>query len=690
MAITLLWDWNYQSHAITFIIMKNLGLSRRIRRCLMWIGIPIFLLVLLIALWQWDWFIPILDARASAAIGRAVTIGHLHVWFGRTIQITADNVIVENPPDWPKEDPPFASVGSLSIRVNAWDYIRGRGLVIPLIALDKPRIYAAETADGSSNFHLSTGSGHGPSPAIGNLRIVDGEAHVIFAKLKADVRTKIATRGEGDTAQLVVDMRGTYAAQPITAQLVGGALLSLRNTTNPWPINLTIANGPTHVTIKGTVQDPLALAGADVTLQLSGPDMGLLEYLVGFPIPKTPAYEIAGKLDFEGLTKIRFENFKGRLGNSDISGTIVEQPSRAQENGETKPDVIMDLRSDHVDLPDLNGFIGGEPGRTTTAKETPEQRAKVAQARASPKLLPDIPINIPHLNWADIHLHYYAAHIEGRDIPLDNLTVVMDVVGGQIKVHPISFGVGKGRLLANVELTPMSGKNVRAKADLHMQKLDVARLMSATHTFHGTGSVSGVGALDGTGDSLATIMGSGNGDIKMAMAGGDISALLIELSGLQFGNALLSSLGMGPQTPVQCLVTDLGLQRGILHVNAMVLETTEGVTNVDGDIDFQSEKIDLSFKTDAKHFNVGSLTTRISVSGTFKEPSIRPGAEGVMRAGAVAALAALFAPLAILPTVQFGTSDEEDARCGNLLRQARESAAGKALPAPLPAGSNKK
>jgi hypothetical protein len=58
------------------------------------------------------------------------------------------------------------------------------------------------------------------------------------------------------------------------------------------------------------------------------------------------------------------------------------------------------------------------------------------------------------------------------------------------------------------------------------------------------------------------------------------------------------------------------------------------------------------------------------------------------RAGAAAGLAALFLPLAILPTVQFGTSDADDARCGELLRQARESAGGKALPAPIKGASS--
>jgi hypothetical protein len=59
----------------------------RTKRRLAWIGIPVVLLVLLVVFWNWDWLIPIVQSRASAAIGRPVTITHLHVRPGR---ITAD------------------------------------------------------------------------------------------------------------------------------------------------------------------------------------------------------------------------------------------------------------------------------------------------------------------------------------------------------------------------------------------------------------------------------------------------------------------------------------------------------------------------------------------------------------------------------------------------------------------------
>ena len=128
-------------------------------------------------------------------------------------------------------------------------------------------------------------------------------------RLKADFIAKINTEGEGDAARIVVDAKGRYAGQPILGHLVGGALLSLRDARHPWPVDLNVANGPTHVALEGTIQDPLAFQGANLRLKFSGPDLGLLEPLVGFPIPKTAAYQIAGKLDLQGFNKITFEDF---------------------------------------------------------------------------------------------------------------------------------------------------------------------------------------------------------------------------------------------------------------------------------------------------------------------------------------------------------------------------------------------
>ena len=344
----------------------------------------------------------------------------------------------------------------------------------------------------------------------------------------------------------------------------------------------------------------------------------------------------------------------------------------------------LDLHSNSVNLVDLDGFIGGQHGHSTMANGTPGQRAKGTMSGAGLRVLSDAPLRMHPVNWADIHLQYHGAHIQGLNVPLDNVMVVMDVVGSRITVHPMSFGVGKGLLSATADLTALSGGNIRAKIDLQLEKFDLSRLMAPARSARGAGSVSGVGAIDAVGNSIATLLANGTGGLKMATVGGELSALLVDISGLQFGKALFSALGMPQKTPVRCFVSKLDLRQGILGFNTMVLDTGEAITEVDGNIDLRSERIDLNLKTDAKHFTVGSLPTRLTIAGTLKDATIRPGAQAVARAGAVVGLGALFVPLAILPTIQFGTSEQEDARCGELLRQAWASPGGRALPPPPP------
>ena len=88
----------------------------------------------------------------------------------------------------------------------------------------------------------------------------------------------------------------------------------------------------------------------------------------------------------------------------------------------------------------------------------------------------------------------------------------------------------------------------------------------------------------------------------MAMAGGDLSAVLIDLTGLQFGKALLSALGMPQKTAVQCFVGDLEMKRGVVDFKTMTLDTGEAIVNVGGNVDLAEEKIDLNLKTNSQAF----------------------------------------------------------------------------------------
>jgi hypothetical protein len=117
----------------------------------------------------------------------------------------------------------------------------------------------------------------------------------------------------------------------------------------------------------------------------------------------------------------------------------------------------------------------------------------------------------------------------------------------------------------------------------------------------------------------------GRGGLKLAMTGGDLSAILVNPSGLQFGNALLPALGLPQRTQIEWFIGEAGLERGARRLQSLALDTTERVVTGTGGVDLRDERVDLRLRTEAKHFSIGSLPAPINIAGTLKRPIITLG-----------------------------------------------------------------
>ena len=620
---------------------------------------------ILATVWDWDWLRPLVAYEASAALGRSVTLRHFDLKLGRQTVAVADEVRIANPENF-TQNAPLATVERLTVTIDTMELLRRRAVVIPDILVEQPQIVATQREDGSANYlfpDLPPG-GNAKTTDLGNLRITGGQAHVVLARLRADFNVAIEAGDAVDAAEVVAEARGTYAGQPVDASFVGGALLSLRDAVTPYRVSLKVANGPTHATLVGSVQDPLRFTGTSLKLEMAGTNMELLLPLIGIAFPKTPSYRIRGDLDYAD-GKIHFRNFAGQLGSSDVGGNLDVEP------GPKRPVVTADVTSRQVDLADLGGFLGSEPGRMNTPNQTPEQHQAVARAEANPRLLPTTRISLPKLLAADVHLKYRGAKIQGRDMPFDSFAADMDIVDGRILLHPVSIEVGQGRISGTVEIEPLNDVQFHTKADVAVQRIDLGRMLKATNLIGGSGVFGGRAVLDTTGNSVATMLANGNGSVQLTMAGGgDISALLVDLSGMQLGNALLAALGIPQRDKIECFIADFGLRQGELQTRALLLDTTSNITSGAGTINMRTETLNYQIKTESKHFTIGALPAPISITGSFKDLGAMPNITRLaLRGGAAVGLGVLFPPAAVLPTIQFGVGN--DHRCEALIRHGK-------------------
>ncbi len=634
------------------------------------ITVPIFvLLLLLVIFWNWDWFIPFVQSRASAEIGRPVTIQHLHVRLGRTIVIRADGITIANPKDFPADAPPFGATDEIEVDVAALHYLRHGEIALPLIVIRHP-VFNLREAKNQNNYMLNIAPAHGKPMKIGQITIDDGSASVILPSEKADFDLLART----DTAPadsklftggvIIVTAKGRYAGAPITGKLMGGALLTLRDSSIPYPIDLHLQNGSTTASLTGTLDDPAHFAGAHLRLSFAGQDMADLYQLTGVPIPHTPPYSLTGRMAYAGGA-FQFQNLVGRVGSSDLEGSISEAP------GNPRRKVVAHLTSRRVDLTDLAGFLGGTPGSEHTPGQTAQTRAKLAKAAASPYLLPHTPINLPKINAADVDLTYHGEHIINKDVPLDNLTFHLVTKEGRVTVDPLDFAVGTGTIASRVDLTPADG-TLEAKAEINFHRLQLSRLMASTRAFAGDGTVGGSAWISGRGDSFAAILGHGNGHAALFLQNGaDISALFVDLIGLQAGDAVLSALGIPRKTQIHCMVSDFSLTAGQMKTNAFLIATKESNILGDGGADLATERLDMHLWTEATHPTIGSLSTPINIGGTLKNPSVTPAPGPLLgRVGGAIGLGVLFPPLAIIPTIRLGLGDKN--ACVDTLTALRE------------------
>lgn len=614
----------------------------------------------LVWLWDWNWFRHLVEAKASATIGRSVTLDRLDVTLGRTTRVTAYGVKIANPPGFPAGTgnlaADFITIRRLIVSFDPAVWLRSGELVPRSVDADQPTINIEQIGTGTGNWVGPETPATLPSAfQAGTIGIRDGAAHIHIARAQSEVDATISTSHTASGDVVIVDGKGTHAGQPITFHGVGGAFLAFGSATTPYPVDLELANGPTRITLKGHIRDPLALTGADLNLVLTGPDMALLLPLTGIATPSTPPYRISGRLDFQNGS-VKFTDLVGKVGSSDLNGELNVDP-----HGE-RPTLTGTLMSHQVDLADLGGFVGSTPGRVTTPGQTASQVERVERAEANPKLLPTTPISPPKLLAADVHLTYRGEKIIGAAVPFDAINVRMDIAGGEIRLSPLRLVIGDGALDGTIDLKPIDNE-IDADADVTMKNVNISRLLAAAGMGHGAGAIDGTAKIKGRGASLSAVLAHGDGQFRAAMPkGGDIGSLLVDLMGLEFGKALFAAIGIPEKETITCALADFQLRRGILASRALEVGTTDHVITGGGRIDLARESLEMTLRTDPRHFTIGTLATPIIISGSFKHLQFAPAPEITARSAAAAGLGILFPPAALLPTIQFGVG--EGSPCG--------------------------
>ena len=626
-------------------------------------------------LYDWNGARPWLNARLSEAAGRKFEVrGDLSlVWRAQSEPdagwrgwipwpvLRADDVALGNPP-WSSSKVDSVRIGEVDFSVNPLLLFQHK-IVIPVLRFDNPKLVLERAADGRNNWTFEDSDWR---VEIDKLVFAKGSVHVIDAIRHADVTIDLDTLDEGSNSGFgfAWKAQGTMNKEAVSGSGRAGGVLSLRQQITPYPIEAVLHAGKTAVEVKGTLTNPGDLAALDMRLKLSGASMAQLYPLSGLVLPETPPYATEGHLTAtlgKSGSTWTYDAFRGTVGSSDLAGTLtyLTAPPRPLLTGT----VVSKL----LQLKDLAPVIGAD----TNASKV---RRDAAPVQPAGRILPREPFKVERWNSIDADVKITGVKVlSGGRFPIENMRADLHLKDGVVSLTPLSFGVAGGVLDSTLRVD----SNVAPpKADIRTSArgLKLRELFpNAGAMQDSAGDLNGDATLSASGDSVATLLASSNGSIRSSVRDGTVSKMLLEQIGLNVGSVVLARLFGDRQVRINCVVGEFDVAKGLMRTRNFVADTEESVLVVTGQINLADEQLALLVKPTSKGMRIVSLTTPISVTGTFESPnvSVDKGMLAMKTLGAV--VLGAIAPLAALIPVTTPGKEGAD-NCARLLAAAKAPA----------------
>lgn len=618
----------------------------------------------LITTFDWNRAKPWLHARVSDATGRSFVIhGNLTVtwhkmpsaeagWRGRIPwpRLEAQDVSFGNP-DWAANTTNMADIKGMTFSINPLSLL-SKTLVIPMLHLDTPSVNLVRTMNGRNNWTFTPRDTSGWRLDLQDIVLDKGTVSLRDAARKLALVADVDTLDNDSEYGVKWKLHGTFNRETVSGSGKAGAVLSLQNIATPYPLQANIHIGKTTAAAAGTLTNPGKLAGLDMRLKLSGASLAHLYALTGIVLPESPPYTTEGHLigSFELHNGAwTYEDFSGKVGSSDVSGSLEYQSERP------RPLLKGAVVSKVLKLADLAPLIGADSNASKANRGAP-------LTQPADKALPVQPFHTDRWASIDADVDFSATRVLRKtQLPVEHLKVKILLQNSVLTLSPITMNIAGGMSDSNL-IFDGHDRIIKARMKIAARHLKLKELFPNFQPMQPSlGEINGDAMLSATGNSVAALLGSSNGEIKMLMNQGTVSKLLLEEIGMNIGNVILVKLFGDRQVTLNCLAGDFTVTDGLMRDRVFVIDTEDALLDIDGTIDLDHEKLNLVVKPGSKGLRVLSLRSPIYLTGTFKDPrvSVDKGVMALKAAGAIAL--AVAAPVAaLLPLMNMGTREKSE------------------------------
>ena len=566
-------------------------------------GVVLFLLSLPIAAW---FLLPRLElagfaaGRATAMLGRAVTIESLRLTPGERLRVVLRGVKLANIEGGTRDD--MLRLDALTAELDLMALLRGTPVLHDAQA-EGLSLLLERNAARIANWHFGPAregpQDRGGIPLFRALRVTGGEIILRTTggrTLPILIETASLT-AESLHAPIQLRAQGSYNGQAVTLEGPLDSIAALRDSTTPFSLDLTAVASETTLALIGSARDPLNFEGVQGQLELRAPNPRAMLALAGVSADGVPriALELAGTFDRQGDVW-RLSAPTGELDGADFTGRLLQ----FTEGTAGQPDaVVLDLALTRLDMNRILRAAGDAP---------------------------DGEVDLPLATFAApdpvIELRLSAGELRYGALLAREARMVAALRPGVIAVESLAMQAFGARITAQGKIEP-EGEDLQVSADVTLADgdLDALRRALGIRDFPISGRVEGRLLVSGRGRSLNAAAQGGHVQAVLSMTGGSIAREVIEMASTDVRALLRTARG---RVRLSCMIGVLEMRGGVGEIAPLRLRAATGMISGMASFDLNRQRLDVLIASHRQTTGSFALDIPIRISGSFADPDVLP------------------------------------------------------------------
>jgi uncharacterized protein involved in outer membrane biogenesis len=638
-------------------------------RVLAWLLLALFAAWLVLNITKGRFLKQPAERIATSLMDREVKVaGDFQLYFAPfSLKFYAEGLTVANP-DWAMEGGPFFKADMIDTRISTRRLLFGNR-TIKALTLKGGKVDLRWSTKGDRNtWTFGDPNQKGAPlelPRIWRAIVSGTQVHYEDPRLQLYTDVKIDTVTASNRAiHDAINFSGTgrMRANPFT---LAGSLLTPTETVSGGENRfvLNARSGTITMDVAGTLEEPTQLEGAKLDVGVRGANLADLFDFLGVAVPDTRSFRFKSDVTYSG-DAWRFARLRGSFGDSDLGGNMVI----------TMPNdrllIEAGLSTQRLHMIDIAPFVGYDPRRIEAQGAT----GAIEQVNGTPRLLPDAPLRVEAIKRFDAKVDYKVRTIVGRNIPISNVDLKLDLDKSLLKLSPLTFDMSGGHVSSDISINARR-MPVFTDYDIRLSPTPMGTLLGqwGVEKAGTTGTIKARVQMTGEGDTVRKSLATSDGRIAVILPKGAMWARNIQLSEIDVGVFLQKMFEKKLKEPVQinCGLIAFTVRDGVASADPILIDTQKNVILGRGSFSFKDESLDLAMRADGKKFSLFSGQSPVGVNGYFAAPGINViSPELLARAGLGLGAGIAASPLAaILAFVDVG--DAKAADCGPVLSGAQ-------------------